>query len=168
MRGHEAAYGSMGTANDGTQYLTFALGDEEYGVAILNVQEIKGYSPATPIPNTPAYVKGVMNLRGTIVPVIDLRLRLGMPAAEYGPFTVIIVMAVGAKVVGAIVDAVSDVLAFADADVQAAPTFGTEVDGRFVAGIAQAGEKLVVLLDADAMLRHEDVPALDDPSSAAG
>src|SRR5512143_2311417 len=124
-----------GAATDGTQYLTFALGEEEYGVAILNVQEIRGYSPATPIPNTPAYVKGVMNLRGTIVPVIDLRLRLGMPAAEYGPFTVIIVMAVGRKVVGAIVDAVSDVLAFADADVQPAPTFGTEVDVRFVAGI---------------------------------
>lgn len=168
MRGHEAAYGTMGAANDGTQFLTFALGEEEYGVAILHVQEIRGYSPATPIPNTPPYVKGVMNLRGTIVPVIDLRLRLGMPAAEYGPFTVIIVMAVGRKVVGAIVDAVSDVLAFADADVQPAPTFGTEVDVRFVAGIAQAGEKLVVLLDAEAMLRHEVLPGEVDPAAPTG
>jgi len=158
----------MGAANDGTQFLTFALGDEEYGVAILNVQEIKGYSPATPIPNTPAYVKGVMNLRGAIVPVIDLRLRLGMPAATYGPFTVIVVMAVGAKVVGAIVDAVSDVVTIADADVQAAPTFGTDVDLRFVAGIAQAGETLVVLLDAETMLRHEDGATLDDPPATAG
>ena len=158
----------MGAANDGTQFLTFALGDEEYGVAILNVQEIKGYSPATPIPNTPAYVKGVMNLRGAIVPVIDLRLRLGMPAATYGPFTVIVVMAVGAKVVGAIVDAVSDVVTIADADVQAAPTFGTDVDLRFVAGIAQAGETLVVLLAAETMLRHEDGATLHDPPATAG
>jgi len=158
----------MGAANDGTQFLTFALGDEEYGVPILNVQEIKGYSPATPIPNTPAYVKGVMNLRGAIVPVIDLRLRLGMPAATYGPFTVIVVMAVGAKVVGAIVDAVSDVVTIADADVQAAPTFGADVDLRFVAGIAQAGETLVVLLDAETMLRHEDGATLDDPPATAG
>ena len=165
MHGHDAGYGTVGATNDGTQFLTFALDGEEYGVAILNVQEIKGYSPATPIPNTPPYVKGVMNLRGTIVPVIDLRLRLGMPAATYGPFTVIIVMAVGAKVVGAIVDAVSDVVTIADADIQAAPTFGTDVDLRFVSGIAQAGETLVVLLDAETMLRHEDVGALDDPSA---
>ena len=79
------------TGNLVGKYLTFALGEEEYGVAILNVQEIKGYAPVTPIPNTPPYVKGVMNLRGTIVPVIDLRLRLGMPVADYGPFTVIVV-----------------------------------------------------------------------------
>src|SRR5512143_1429937 len=156
-----------GAATDGTQYLTFALGEEEYGVAILNVQEIKGYAPVTPIPNTPAYVKGVMNLRGTIVPVIDLRLRLGMPAAEYGPFTVIVVLAVGAKVVGAIVDAVSDVLTFPDARVQTTPELGVAADVRFVGGIAQAGDKLVVLLDAEAMLRHEELVPADETSGAA-
>src|SRR5215468_2764708 len=95
-----------GAPRDETQFLTFTLGAEEYGVAILNVQEIKGYSTVTPVPNTPAFVKGVMNLRGTIVPVIDLRLRLGMAAAEYGPFTVVIVLAIGTRIVGTIVDAV--------------------------------------------------------------
>jgi purine-binding chemotaxis protein CheW len=156
-----------GSSADGTQYLTFALGEEEYGVAILNVQEIKGYAPVTPIPNTPAHVKGVMNLRGTIVPVIDLRLRLGMPAAEYGPFTVIVVLAVGAKVVGAIVDAVSDVLTFPDSQVQTTPELGVAADVRFIGGIAQADGKLVVLLDAEVMLRHEELVPTDDAPGAA-
>lgn len=159
---------AAGSAVDGAQYLTFALGSEEYGVGILNVQEIKGWSAVTPIPNTPAYVKGVMNLRGTIVPVIDLRLRLGMPAADQGPFTVIVVLSVGTRIVGTIVDAVSDVLTIPAADVQPAPSFGSAVDLRFIAGIARANDKLVVLLDVDAMLRHDDLEALDDPSGLAG
>ena len=165
MRAHTTFDGATG-ATDGAQYLTFALGDEEYGVAILNVQEIKGYAPVTPIPNTPPWVRGVMNLRGTIVPVIDLRLRLGMPAADYGPFTVIVVLAVGAKVVGAIVDAVSDVLSIPDGQVQQTPDLGVAIDVRFVGGIAQADDKLVILLDAEALLRHDDLAALDEPRSA--
>jgi|SRR5688572_26166738 purine-binding chemotaxis protein CheW len=166
MRSHATFDRPATTASDGTQFLTFTLGDEEYGVAILNVQEIKGYAPVTPIPNTPSWVRGVMNLRGTIVPVIDLRLRLGMPPTEYGPFTVIVVLAVEGKVVGAIVDAVSDVLTIPDADVQQAPELGVGIDVRFVGGIAQAGEKLVILLDAEAMLRHDDLTPLDEPRSA--
>ena len=163
---HHATFDRMTGTTDGAQYLTFALGDEEYGVAILNVQEIKGYAPVTPIPNTPPWVRGVMNLRGTIVPVIDLRLRLGMPAADYGPFTVIVVLAVGAKVVGAIVDAVSDVLSIPDGQVQQTPDLGVAIDGRFVGGIAQADEKLVILLDAESLLRHDDLDGLDEPRSA--
>jgi purine-binding chemotaxis protein CheW len=165
MRHHATFDGATG-ATDGAQYLTFALGDEEYGVAILHVQEIKGYAPVTPIPNTPPWVRGVMNLRGTIVPVIDLRLRLGMPAADYGPFTVIVVLAVSAKVVGAIVDAVSDVLSIPEGQVQQTPDLGVAIDVRFLGGIAQAGEKLVILLDAEALLRHDDLVALDEPRSA--
>ena len=166
MRSHATFDRPATTVTDGTQFLTFTLGDEEYGVAILNVQEIKGYAPVTPIPNTPPWVRGVMNLRGTIVPVIDLRLRLGMPPVEYGPFTVIVVLAVDAKVVGAIVDAVSDVLTIPEADVQQAPQLGVGIDVRFVGGIAQAGQKLVILLDAEAMLRHDDLAPLDEPRSA--
>ncbi len=163
MRPLDVSHGAGATV-DGAQYLTFALGSEEYGVGILNVQEIKGWSAVTPIPNTPAFVKGVMNLRGTIVPVIDLRLRLGMPAADQGPFTVIVVLSVGTRIVGMIVDAVSDVLTIPAADVQPPPSFGSAVDLRFIAGIARANEKLVVLLDVEAMLRHDDLSALDDPS----
>ncbi len=146
-------------ATDGSQYLTFALGDEEYGVEILKVQEIRGYSAVTPIPNTPQYIKGVMNLRGTIVPVVDLRGKLAMSEAEYSQFTVIIVVTVGAKVMGLIVDAVSDVLNIPKTDIQATPDFGAQVDARFINGMAKAGDKLVVLLDIDRVLGAEDLAA---------
>jgi purine-binding chemotaxis protein CheW len=139
-------------ATDGRQYLTFALGGQEYGIDILNVQEIKGYAPITPIPNTPAHVKGVMNLRGTIIPVIDLRTKLGMREAEHGPFTVIVVVRVGAKVVGLIVDTVSDVLNIPESDVQATPDFGKPVDAKFIEGMAKAGDRLVVLLGIEEVL----------------
>jgi len=139
-------------ATDGSQYLTFTLGGEEYGVEILKVQEIKGYSAITPIPNTPSYVKGVMNLRGAIIPIVDLRAKLAMSEAAYNQFTVIIVVRVGAKTVGVVVDAVSDVLNIPTKDIQATPDFGAQVDARFISGLAKAGEKLVVLLDIEKVL----------------
>jgi purine-binding chemotaxis protein CheW len=139
-------------AADGSQYLTFSLGQEEYGVEILKVQEIKGYSTITPIPNTPPHVKGVMNLRGTIIPVVDLRSKLGMPTAEYSPFTVIVVVKVGSKTMGLVVDAVSDVLNIPSRGLQPTPDFGAQVDAAFISGMAKAGEKLVVLLDLDRVL----------------
>ena len=141
---------------DGTQYLTFALGGEEYGIEILRVQEIRGYSPITPLPNTPGYVKGMMNLRGTIIPVVDLRSRLSITAAEPGPFTVIIVVRVGTKVKGMIVDAVSDVVSIPATEIQAPPDFGTRPEARFVKGLAGAGDKLLVLLDLDQALLKDD------------
>ena len=147
-------------AADGSQYLTFTLGQEEYGLEILKVQEIKGYSPITPIPNTPPYIKGVMNLRGTVIPVVDLRSKLSMAAAEYNQFTVIIVVTVGAKVMGLIVDAVSDVLNIPKEDIQATPDFGAQVDARFINGMAKAGEKLVVLLDIEKVLGGEELAVL--------
>jgi len=147
-------------ATDGSQYLTFRLAEEEYGVEILKVQEIKGYSAITPIPNTPSYLKGVMNLRGTIVPVVDLRSKFAMDEAEYNQFTVIIVVKVGPKVMGLIVDAVSDVLNIPKVDIQATPDFGSEVDARYINGMAKAGEKLVVLLDIDRVMNAVDDTAL--------
>jgi purine-binding chemotaxis protein CheW len=147
----------IGFATDGSQYLTFILGHEEYGVEILKVQEIKGYSTITPIPNTPPHVRGVMNLRGTIVPVVDLRRKFAMAEADYTRFTVIIVVAVGAKVVGLIVDAVSDVLNIPQSDIQPAPDFGSQVDAHFISGMARAGDRLIVLLDIAKVLGTEDL-----------
>ena len=141
---------------DTQQYLTFTLGQEEYGVPILTVQEIKGYVPATPIPHTPAYIKGVMDLRGVIMPVIDLRVKFGMRTEEYDQFTVIIVVKVKNKMLGLVVDAVSDVLSVKNGEVQAAPEFGGQVDTRFIHGLAKTGEKLVVLLDLDRVLSEEE------------
>jgi purine-binding chemotaxis protein CheW len=147
-------------ATDGSQYLTFTLGYEEYGVEILKVQEIKGYSAITPIPSTPPSLKGVMNLRGTIIPVVDLRAKFGMAEAEYNQFTVIIVVTVGAKIMGLVVDAVSDVLNIPRTDIQETPDFGAQVDARFINGMAKAGEKLVVLLDIDKVLSGEELMAI--------
>lgn len=141
-----------GFATDGNQYLTFSLDRETYGIEILRVQEIRGYSAATPIPNAPPWVRGIMNLRGTIVPVIDLRAKLGLPSSAYNRFTVIIVVNVGTRVIGLIVDAVSDVLTFSPQEVQPAPDLGGGSDGRFARGIARVQDSLVVLLDLERVL----------------
>jgi purine-binding chemotaxis protein CheW len=156
MQQLDALSGTMRFARDGNQYLTFPLGPEEYGVEILKVQEIRGYSPITPIPNTPPHIKGVMNLRGVIIPVVDLRRKLAMPSADYNAFTVIIVVTVGTKVMGLIVDGVSDVLNIAAADIQPTPDFGGQVDARFIDGLARAGDKLVVLLDIERVLGEDE------------
>jgi purine-binding chemotaxis protein CheW len=151
----------VGLSTDGNQHLTFALGQEEYGVDILKVQEIKGYTPPTPVPNTPAYIKGVMNLRGTIIPVVDLRAKLALKQTEYNQFTVIIVVTVGTKVVGLIVDAVSDVLNISKSDIQLPPEFGSTVDVRFIDGMAKAGEKIVMLLNIDLIMKDDDLQAIE-------
>ncbi len=137
---------------DGRQFLTFRLAEEEYGVEILRVQEIKGYSKITPLPNTPPEIKGVMNLRGTVVPIIDLRVRFGLRETEYNRFTVIIVVTVGTKIVGLVVDAVSDVLNVTSHDAVAAPDLGSGVDTSFITGIARAGERLITLLNVDRLV----------------
>jgi purine-binding chemotaxis protein CheW len=143
---NESREGSSGPA---AQFLTFALGGEEYGIDILRVQEIKGWSSVTSIPNAPPYVRGVMNLRGTVVPVFDVRLTFGMEAREYDRFTVIVVVNVGARVVGLIVDAVSDVLDFPLGNIEAPPELGAAVDTSTMRGIARHGERLIMLLDID-------------------
>jgi purine-binding chemotaxis protein CheW len=141
------------------QFLTFTLGAEEYGIEILKVQEIKGYTAITHIPNAPQHVKGVMNLRGTVVPVVDLRAKFGMPAVEYNKFTVIIVVMVAQKIAGLVVDAVSDVLNISASEVRQAPDFGARADTRFISGVASIGDKLAVLVDIDRLLTEEEVAA---------
>src|SRR3989338_1259265 len=121
----------MGMAADDSQFLTFLLGEEQYGVDILRVQEIKGYTVVTRIPNTPDYIKGVLNLRGTIVPIVDLRTKFGMEKAEYTMFTVIVVVVIQDKVTGIVVDAVSDVMNINNKDIQAPPEFGARADIGF-------------------------------------
>jgi purine-binding chemotaxis protein CheW len=150
---------SAAGAGSGSQYLSFALGNEEYGIDILKVQEIRGYSAITAIPNTPAYIRGVINLRGAVVPVVDLRARFGLAAAEYDKFTVIIVVTIGTRVAGLIVDAVSDVLNVDRADVEPTPDFGASVDTSFITGMAKMADKLVLLLDIDRVAASADVAA---------
>jgi purine-binding chemotaxis protein CheW len=137
------------------QFLTFALGQEEYGVEILKIQEIKGFSQITPLPNAPAYVRGVLNLRGTIVPIVDLRKKFGMPEETYTQFTVIVVVQIQDKTMGFVVDAVSDVLTVASDAIQPTPDLHGQLDTTFLTGLAPtggSGEKLVILLDIDKVL----------------
>ncbi len=155
-----------GLTTEGSQFLTFNLGEELYGVDILRVQEIKGYTTVTKIPNTPSHIKGVLNLRGTIVPIVELRTKFGMPTIDYTTFTVIIVVVVRDKVMGLVVDAVSDVLDIAQKDIQAPPQFGANVDVRFLNGIGKSGDKLVALLDMDSLLSEGDLSGANSAVAA--
>jgi purine-binding chemotaxis protein CheW len=147
----------IGADADGNQFLTFQLGEELYGVDILRVQEIKGYTTVTKIPNTPSYIKGVMNLRGTIVPIVELRATFGMETIAYTMLTVIVVVVVRDRIMGLVVDSVSDVLNISKKDIQAPPEFGTRVDVSFLNGIAKWGDKLVALLNIDQLLSESEM-----------
>jgi purine-binding chemotaxis protein CheW len=156
------------TDPDAEQYLTFILADEEYGVDILRVQEIKGWDSVTPIPNTPAYIKGVINLRGTIVPIVDLRQRFSMAEVEYGPMTVVIVLKIECddrdRIMGIVVDAVSDVYDVNSEEMKPAPDFGSVVNIEFVKGLATVAEKMIIILDIDHLLSGDEIVATDNIS----
>ena len=152
------------------QFLTFMLAGEEYGVDILRVQEIKGWDAVTTIPNTPDYIRGVINLRGTIVPIIDLRLRFELEKLEYGPTTVVIVLRVdsgdASRIMGIVVDGVSDVYNVPEEEIKPAPDFGSSVDTAFVKGLATVTEKMVIILDIDQMLNSKELAVLDSMSES--
>lgn len=149
------------------QFLTFIMSTEEYGVDILRVQEIRGWDSVTPIPNCPPYIKGVINLRGTIVPIVDLRERFGLESVEYGPTTVVIVLKVigetSERIMGIVVDAVSDVYNIKNEDMKPAPDFGSVVSIEFVSGLATIDEKMLIILDIDMMLNSNDINAISQP-----
>jgi purine-binding chemotaxis protein CheW len=142
------------------QFLSFSLAGEEYAVDILRVREIRGICPITPLPKSAPFVKGVMNLRGTVVPVIDLRLALGLPPAEYNKFTVIVVLSVRDRTMGFVVDAVCDVLSVEPTHIESAPDLGTRIDTSLVRAIARTHDRFVVLLDIDRIASFgEEAPA---------
>ena len=148
-------------ANLAREYLTFRLGDEEYGIDILKVQEIRGYENPTRIANAPHFLKGVVNLRGTIVPIVDLRLRFGCESAEYNDFTVSIVLHIGNRTVGTVVDSVSDVMEIPVEAVRNAPDLNSAIDATYIRGLAQVGERMVILLDIESMLLSPDMCLID-------
>jgi purine-binding chemotaxis protein CheW len=144
------------TAGNSRQMLTFELGNETYGVDILRVQEIRGWSPVTRIPQAAPHVLGVLNLRGSIVPIVDLRLRLNFASAEYNAVTVIIVMSIEAaqarRDVGVVVDAVSDVVNVSASEMQPAPELGAQANTEFIQGLATLAGRMVMLLDIDRLV----------------
>lgn len=156
----------IGVTSDADQFLTFMLDGEEYGLDILRVQEIKGWDTVTSIPNTPEYIRGVINLRGTIVPIIDLRRRFGLEAKEYGPTTVVIVLRVDSadgrsRVMGIVVDAVSDVYNISEDDLKPPPDFGAAINVEYVKGIATVQDKMVIGLDIDHLMNGREMESLD-------
>jgi len=147
------------------QYLTFELAGEAYGVEILKVQEIRGWEPVRAIPNTPDYIKGALNLRGSIVPIIDLREQFGMEKTEYSPVTVVIVLCVenshGTNVMGIVADAVSDVLDINLAEIKETPKLGSKIDTRYMRGMYVGNEQMVMLLDSDKLLDSEEFEGIN-------
>jgi purine-binding chemotaxis protein CheW len=154
----QQAAGKSGSRDPGThQVLTFELGNETYGVEILRVREIRGWTSVTRIPQAPAHMLGVLNLRGSIVPVVDLRMRFNLERAEYTKVTVIIVLSVHAQAgrtreVGVVVDGVSDVVDFNTADMKPAPDLGGGSSTDYIRGLVPSGERMVVLLDIDRLI----------------
>jgi len=146
------------------QYLTFDLAGEMYGIEILKVQEIRGWETVRDIPNTPEYIKGALNLRGEIVPIIDLRERFAMSDIEYTPVTVVIVLCVqseqGNNIMGIVADAVSDVLDIKLSDIKDKPNLGAKIDTQFIRGMYVAKDRMVMLLDVDKLLNPDEFESL--------
>ena len=145
---------------DSKQYLTFRISAEEYGLDILRVQEIRSYEAPTRVANAPAFIKGVTNLRGVIVPIVDLRMRLGQ-TAEYTDFTVVIVLNVCQRIVGIVVDSVSDVLELNAEQIKPPPEVACAMDARFITGLGKIAERMLILLDIQAMVASPDFGLID-------
>ena len=149
--------GAETTAAGAREYLTFRLGQEEYGIDILKVQEIRGYENPTRIAHAPAFIKGVTNLRGTIVPIVDMRLRFNCAQAEYNSFTVVIILNLRNRVVGIVVDSVSDVMELTPESIRAAPDIESAIDGGCILGLGSVGERMLILLDIEKLMSGMDM-----------
>lgn len=147
------------------EFLTFKLGREEFGLEILKVQEIRSYGAVTRIPNSPDFVKGVINLRGTIVPIVDLRMKFSLETIEYDDFTVVIMLNFSGRTIGVIVDAVSDVIGLSAGNVQPAPEFSTVFASEYLIGLATVEQRMIILVDIEKLLTQHDV-ALPNEVSA--
>lgn len=153
---------------DLAKYLTFVLDEEEYGISILRVREIFGYTQVTPVPKTPGYVRGVINLRGQVIPIIDLRVKFGMRTGEISSETCIIVVEAKLEsdegqdvLMGFIVDRVQEVLDIPESNIDAAPSFGADIDTKYIQGMGKVDEEVKILLDIDEVLGEEELVALE-------
>lgn len=162
----EARSPSSGNSNNGAEagireYLTFTLGAEEYGVDILKVQEIRGYDAVTRIPDAPDFIKGVINLRGTIVPVVDMRLKFKLARADYNEFTVMIILNIARRVVGMVVDGVSDVMQLTAEQIRPAPEFGGAINTRYITGLGTLDQRMLILVDIERLMSGADMALMD-------
>ena len=143
------------------EYLTFVLGEEEYGLEILKVQEIRGYDAVTQIANTPDFIKGVVNLRGKIVPIVDLRIKFHLGKVEYNEFTVVIILNLHGRVVGIVVDGVSDVMALKDEQIRDVPSLVTSIDTKYIVGLATVEAQMLILVDIEQLMSSQEMALID-------
>lgn len=148
-------------ADKGLECLTFTLGDEEYGIDILKVQEIRGYDAVTRIANTPEFIKGVINLRGVIVPIVDLRIKFNLGKADYTQFTVVIILNIASRVVGIVVDGVSDVVNLPPDQIRPAPDLSAILDARHIMGLGTRDERMIILVDIESMMSSRELELVD-------
>jgi purine-binding chemotaxis protein CheW len=153
--------------NNATEVLSFRLGAEEYALSILKVQEIRGYDNVTRIASAPDYLKGVVNLRGIIVPIVDMRIKFNVGTPTYDAFTVVIVLNINGHTIGMVVDSVSDVVTLSPDQIKAAPDLGASVAAEYLQGLGTVGERMLILLDIDKLLSSEDMGLLAAARSAA-
>ncbi len=139
------------------QYLTLRLGDESYAIDIMRVQEIRSYEEPTKMANSPSFIKGVINLRGVIVPIVDLRMKLNISKVEYNEFTVVIILNIRGTVIGAVVDAVSDVVTLDAKMIKPAPQFESAIDSRFILGLAHVGDRMLIVMNMEALLSNAEL-----------
>ena len=149
----------------GQEFLVFTLGDEEYGIDILKVQEIRGYGQVTRIASTPAFIKGVTNLRGVIVPIVDLRIKFSQVDVDYNDNTVVIVLNLGQRVVGIVVDGVSDVLSLTAEQIRPAPEFAVTLSTEYLTGLGALGDRMLILVNIEKLLNSEEMALLDSAAS---
>lgn len=152
---------AVATGEGNREYLTFTLGDEEYGIDILNVQEIRGYDAVTKIANSPDFIKGVINMRGIIVPIIDMRLKFQLGDVEYNQFTVVIILNISGRVIGMVVDGVSDVVALKADQIRPAPEFGAVLDTDYIDGLATLEERMVIMVDIEKLMTSSEMGLMD-------
>ncbi|MCB1915282.1 MAG: chemotaxis protein CheW [Rhodocyclaceae bacterium] len=163
--------GSEAVANDDShreleqEFLTFTLGPEEYAIDILKVQEIRGYDTVTAIANAPKFIKGVINLRGTIVPIVDLRIKFGIGEVEYTPFTVVIILNLAERVVGVVVDSVSDVIGMTPEQIRPAPNFSSQVGAAFIRGLGTVDERMLIVVDIERLMLAPEMALIDEAAA---
>jgi len=153
------------TNQAGREFLSFVLGDAQYCIDILKVQEIRTYEAPTRIANTPAFIKGVMNLRGNIVPIIDLRVKFGLPEQRYDTQTVVIVLNVAKRTVGVVVDGVSDVIAIPQQEIKPPPELGGALDTQYLQGLATVNGQMLILIDIERLMTSRDMAIMDEAAA---
>jgi purine-binding chemotaxis protein CheW len=160
-----SAENTSGGTPSAHEFLAFTLGKEEYGIHILKVQELRGYETPTRIANAPDFIKGVVNLRGIIVPIVDMRIKFNLGTPTYDQFTVVIILNIGGRVVGMVVDSVSDVITLAPEQIKPAPEMGTALNTDYLIGLGTLDQRMLILVDIDRLMSSAEMGLIEQISA---